>query len=96
LNIFWYIHTFAARAAFKTMADGQGFVLKDDYRRRERNELGGCHCPNIWALFLMFIENDFGKPEIVEDKKKNSMTVTRRFSASWWMLNMLLIRREDA
>ena len=79
------------------MADGQGFVLKDDYRRRERNELGGCHCPNIWALFLMFIENDLKKkPEIVEDKKKNSMTVTRRFSASWWMLNMLLIRREDA
>ena len=71
-------HNFAPTASFKTMVDGQGNVTKALYRRLERSEEEGTRCPTSYDLFKLFTSKYGLIPDVVEDQKKNPMTITGR------------------
>ena len=71
-------HNFAPTASFKTMVDGQGNVTKALYRRLERSEEEGTRCPTSYDLFKLFTSKYELIPGVVENSKKNPMTIIGR------------------
>lgn len=82
-------HFYAPTATFKTLVDGQGDVTKSGYRELEKKEVEGTRCPTTWDLFKLFTSKYPMTPKHVEDKNKQTMTITNRY-------HRFLVDKEDA